>query len=627
MVKKTLIVGCDFETDGTPEERYICQWSVWCEAYQKHGRTLKEFMYWLHTIIRDGVRYEGHRYKRYALFFHNLPYDSSYLREALTEYAETWKMDLTLIAPDNREIMIKLSPTPESKTMLCVNEVSIYDSARKIPAKLADVGALIGFEKLKEVSGNGFRTGWSAILDTLPEEEAFRYVDRDAEICGKAMLYMSKKGLDRPTIGSCALAQAKELLGKYDDEDKNYKKWFDCFPVLDFDTDKLIRKAFFGGVNYSEPGTYRDCVHIDRNSMYPSVMSFCDLPMGYPEVTSLEEADKSGCPYIVDGCFKLHLRPDGIPYFHFKNALDSEIEGLEPAAPVRDCEQWHSMSLTNVDIDTLSMEYEIETGEIDGVYIFRQHAAGFFKPYVDRYIKEKIRCGNEGDKVGRMIAKLLLNSLYGKLAQGYKSDVYTYEPDEEGIWQISAKHATREDYINMTPTQKAGAMKGYIPAAVFITSYARQSLITVGHAIKKNGGILVHADTDSWIFKGTPDMIPEECLDVGHTGKLGLWELEHEHIDTVYEGGYKRYVLETDGERSVTCAGVPPNMAIELIEDPIKIFGAVLGHETYQCADGTIRDTRKLLPRMIKGGKDLVPSTYDLDKPMGIYLRVGNAKI
>ena len=121
--------------------------------------------------------------------------------------------------------------------------------------------------------------------------------------------------------------------------------------------------------------------------------------------------------------------------------------------------------------------------------------------------------------------------------------------------------------------------------------------------------------------------------------------------DGIYEGGFKRYIeVFTDREGlecfNVTCAGVPQpkradglpyGMWIELLDDPEKIFGGELGHESYTIKSEWLRsmywehnkdpgnvNTLKLLPRRVPGGVILEGHTHEIDSD-GLALRLSRS--
>ena len=85
---------------------------------------------------------------------------------------------------------------------------------------------------------------------------------------------------------------------------------------------------------------------------------------------------------------------------------------------------------------------------------------GLFSSYIDFWSNKKIQAKKDNNTALYRIAKLMLNSLYGKF--GLNPDVRSKYPylNEDGIVKYALYDAEIRDSI-------------YIPVASFITSYAR----------------------------------------------------------------------------------------------------------------------------------------------------------
>ena len=201
--------------------------------------------------------------------------------------------------------------------------------------------------------------------------------------------------------------------------------------------------------------------------------------------------------------------------------------------------------------------------------------------------------------------------------------------DGEPVWRTS---------------EEKGEPTAYLPYAMFVTAWARRELMDRVRLVVDTYGVdsVLHCDTDSVIYLGEP---------IGGYGKeLGMWDLES-RPDGIYEGGFKRYIeVFTDREGldcfNVTCAGVPQpkradglpyGMWIELLDDPERIFGGELGHESYTIKSEWLRsmywehnkdpgnvNTLKLLPRRVPGGVILEGHTHEIDSD-GLALRLSRS--
>ena len=95
---------------------------------------------------------------------------------------------------------------------------------------------------------------------------------------------------------------------------------------------------------------------------------------------------------------------------------------------------------------------------------------GLFTSYIDKWIKIKIESQKQGNKGMRTLAKLMLNSLYGKFATSMESQKKVpYLID--GVIR----------YVLTPKEEKPGI---YVPMGAFITSYAREKTIRTSQSIK-----------------------------------------------------------------------------------------------------------------------------------------------
>lgn len=128
------------------------------------------------------------------------------------------------------------------------------------------------------------------------------------------------------------------------------------------------------------------------------------------------------------------------------------------------------LTLTNIDLELFLNHYDTENLiYIDG-FKFRG-IRGLFDKYIDYWMGRKIEAGKEGNDGKKAIAKMQLNSLYGKFAKStlIKSK-YPYLGDDE-ILHFTISEGEKKDGI-------------YLPIACFITAYARKKTIETSQAIK-----------------------------------------------------------------------------------------------------------------------------------------------
>lgn len=105
------------------------------------------------------------------------------------------------------------------------------------------------------------------------------------------------------------------------------------------------------------------------------------------------------------------LKKDKIPTIQIKNNIGFkgneylESSGNEPVCLV----------LTNIDLKLFFEQYNVYELEYICGWKFKC-MNGIFSKYIDKWIERKNRATIEGNKGQRTLAKLMLNSLYGKFA-------------------------------------------------------------------------------------------------------------------------------------------------------------------------------------------------------------------
>lgn len=187
----------------------------------------------------------------------------------------------------------------------------------------------------------------------------------------------------------------------------------------------------------------------------------CQLPIGEPIFFEGQYTQDRIYPlYIQMICCSFEIKPNKIPTIQIKNnrfAFKSN-EYLETSADEIVC-----LVLTNVDLKLFFEHYYVNDLSFICGWKFKS-MTGLFKNYIDKWIEVKNQgtlTGNEGQ---RTMAKLMLNSLYGKFATTLETkSKYPYMGEDEII------HYTISDLED-----KEGV---YLPLGSFVTAWARDKTI------------------------------------------------------------------------------------------------------------------------------------------------------
>ena len=394
---------------------------------------------------------------------------------------------------------------------------------------------------------------------------------------------MRENGQKKLTAASNALNDFK---GRF--SSKEYKK---LFPELNAINDRDIRASYKGGWTYLNPVYKNKDIDIgsvyDVNSMYPWAMKYCLLPWGEPVYFSGNYKPNKMFPlYVINFTCEFQLKPGHYPSVQLKHTMYYSDNEYITASLVPT-----TLTLTSVDYELFLENYNIlGTIEFHGGYMFKARH-GIFNEYIDFWYAQKTEAKRTGNKGLEKIAKLMLNSLYGKFGsrRDGKSKIPYYDPSD--------------DIVRYKLGPKEERKGGYLPIATFITSYCRDKIIRTANLC---GERFIYADTDSVHIIGVE---PVEGMDVDEY-RLGAFKLEQTFIrgrfirQKTYMEIYKRGEQE---KMNLKCCGMPDKLKRSLTESDF-VEGAIFDHS---------RDERfapKLMPQVVPGGVILKETTFQIKK-------------
>lgn len=245
--------------------------------------------------------------------------------------------------------------------------------------------------------------------------------------------------------------------------------------------------------------------------------------------------------YIQELTCSFELKKNKIPTIQIKNSryfMGNEYLTSSGCEPVK-------LTLTSVDLKLFFEQYNVYDIEYLRGWKFRSKH-DLFKNYIDKWITRKNDATISGNKGQRQIAKLMLNSLYGKFATS--------------LTAIAKNPYLEDDVVRYSLGEEEDKKGIYLPIGSFITAYARNKTIRTSQAImdysiKKYGkNLYIYSDTDSIHSLLTIEELKQFC-DIDDV-KLGAWK----HEGTFTKARFVRqkcYIEEIDGNLEVTCAGMP----------------------------------------------------------------------
>lgn len=569
--------SCDFETTTKLDD---CR--VWAYGYMeignkknyKIGTSIEDFMLWCEQSQAD-------------LYFHNLRFDGEFIVNWLLKNGYKWdksgraKTFNTVISSMGQWYVIEICYGFRGKQKL---HTTIYDSLKKLPFPVKKIAKDFGLSLAKgEIDYHKERpVGYE-----LTEEET-EYVKNDIEIIADALYIQFQQGLDRITNGSDSLKGFKSIITS-----KLFEKYF---PVLSLELDSNIRLAYRGGFTWLndrfQGKEINEGIVFDVNSLYPSQMYDRPLPYGMPIFFNGQYVKDDEYPLFVQHIrCEFELKPNRIPTIQIKkNLAFRQNEYLKSSDG-----EIVDLYVTNVDLELIMEHYELYDLEYVSGWKFKS-VTGLFKQFIDKWTYIK----TTSDGAIKLLAKLMLNALYGKFATN---------PDITG----KIPYLKEDGSCGFSVGEEEFREPVYTPVGVFITSWARYYTITTA---QKCYDRIIYCDTDSIHLTGTE--IPEAIEDIVDANRMGFWKKE----EVFKRGKYirqKTYIqdvyakeIEKDGEKkivfcepeeatttklNVKCAGMPDKIKENVTFENFKVGFSSFG---------------KLLPKHVNGGVVLVDTEFTI---------------
>ena len=528
--KKLKIYCADFET--TSKVQYEIEGKtrvyLWCLKSLNletsiMGISIDEFFKSIDTLPEDEL----------IIYFHNLSFDGEFICWYLLENGYEYQEDIRTLKVEkhfeptidemNSIYMIKvISPLGKYIEFRC--------SYKLFPKSIEDIGEMVGVKKLKETHNYEEVKNYKGLDEVTQEEKD--YINNDVLIMCHLIKYLDSVGINALTMSSSAY--------------KNWKKdkYHLCkYQLIKDDNDEInecVRKSYRGGITKVNPKyagvDLYDVMSFDVNSLYPSVMYDNPMPIGMGTIfKSIEECKKAGYPIYLVCCV--------VTYAEVKEGYHAFIGSTSGFSYSRKYE--YNNVLENKSLYLWGKEFELFTRIYDTHYsivkvIGYKQAYNVFKDYIDRWytVKENAKTPAE-----RQLAKLMLNSLYGKFGM-----------NDHRVSKIPVGFCAKGIVYNFIDNDTVYYDK---KIASYITSMARVKYATMMNLC---GDSYVYGDTDSLYVIGHE--IPPQFKGLVDDKKRGMWG---------YEGHYthfkalkaKCYIKQLDnGEIVRRIAGCPKDASV-----------------------------------------------------------------
>ena len=544
----------DFETTTDEND---CR--VWAYAISEIGEP-ENFIYG--NSIDDFMSFCMNPKGNYKIYFHNLKFDGAFILAWLESHGYEFiekKKDYedntytTLITDMGVFYSIEVYFKVDRKNHK-TNKVTFLDSLKILNFSVEQIAEDFNLPIRKLTLDYHEKREVGHVLT----QHEIDYIRNDVEIMSRALDFMFENDMKKMTISSDAFNNFKEMQPKFKS----------LFPVLSKEYDADIRKSYKGGFTYLNPKYKEKQVEqgivFDVNSEYPAMMRYKLLPFGIPVMFDGEYVEDKLYPlYIISFTCRFELKKGKIPSIQIKHSMDyQENEYLTSSKGLIT-----ELTLTSIDYKLFRDNYNVYDLEFIGGYKF--HAKrGIFDEYIDYWTEQKIKSKKEGNSSMTRLAKLMLNSCYGRFGISTRSIMKKpYECEKDGIIKFEMYKGKERKSV-------------YTALASFVTSYGRDYIIRSSMKIrdwslKKYGeDFYIYSDTDSIHLRlinekeDIDDLSKEMEID---DYKLGAWKPESRFI----HGSYIRqkcYVEESpEHNLNVTIAGFPKQLAPLLTFDNFKI--------------------------------------------------------
>ena len=524
--------SADFETaTWLPNETYVWAWcccEIGNESNIKYGTNIDSFMEYM-------IKNHGNTF-----YFHNLKFDGEFILYWLLSHGYQFINDIkqiksktftTLISDMGQFYSICIYEEVKGKK---AKKVTINDSLKILPFSVEQIAKAFGLPINKLVIDyNKPRE-----LNHLLTQQEIDYISNDVLIVSYALNTLFNENLNKMTIGSNALTDFKHII--------SINAFKMMFPKLDEKLDEELRKAYKGGFTYLNP-LYKNIdtgkgITLDVNSLYPSCMLKLlpyDKPIYY---NGKYEYDKKYPLYIQKISCSFKIKKNKIPTIQIKGGF-SYLPNEYIKTSHGDIEV---LTLTSIDLALFLEQYDVFNLEYIEGWKFKG-MTGIFDKYINKWTERKIKATIEGNKGQRQLAKLMLNSLYGKFAT--RLEVQEKEP-----------FLGDDDIVHYKLLEKQEKDGLYLPIGCFITAYARDKTIRTSQAItdysiKKYGrDMYIYSDTDSISTTLDIEEVKQFC-EISKTD-LGKWDHENTFNNAKFIR-QKTYLKLIDDNIHITCAGMP----------------------------------------------------------------------
>lgn len=569
----------DNKTRTRTKVAIMYEWTLGINGFVIIGRTWDEFLSCINTMVKI---LELSDEKRIVIYVHNLSYEFQFMRKHFE-----W---LQVFAVEPRKPVYAIT----------ANGIEFRDSYILSGYSLAKLGDELQKYPVKKMVGD---LDYSLIRhsETPLTDKELKYCENDVrvvmsyiqeriEIDGNiAKIPLTKTGYVRRFCKNECMYIAGQS-HKTKESKKKFNKYRELMNALTLTPDeyKQAKRAFQGGFThcnamYSGKVEY-NVASYDFTSSYPAVMVSEMYPMSRAEMVHPKTWDEFN-KYLKYYCCMFDAKIINLrPKWFFENPLSLSrcyniVNPIVNNGRIAYADELRT-TMTEQDYFIYQQYYEWDDFQIADMRIYKKGylPTDFIKAILKLYKDKTTLKGVKGKEVEYLQGKSMLNACYGMAVTDIVRDENLYNADG---WDV--KKADIEEQIEKYNTSKNRFL--FYLWGVWVTAYARRNLFTGISEFKTD---YIYSDTDSikvLNYENHTDYIKRynkqieaklklSCMqnnipfeDVkpktikGVEKLLGVWDFEGVY-DKFKSIGAKRYLVEKDGEISMTVSGVNKAYAI-----------------------------------------------------------------
>lgn len=556
--------------------------------------------------ISDTIDYLKTLDENSIVWCHNLDYELTFILRELVPTGATGKVN-DMYNKLGQEVVFRDKNAPLSIKLNELSNVTFRDSYALFNTSVKVLGEKLNLPKL-DYNYKKIRMPW----DELTQLD-YDYNERDNLIVAYSLLnYMEDNEYTLENIPLTFTSDVRNKRKKFISENFGKKALTKFYydrndSYVSFNLYEALLKVYQGGLTSSamkQTGKKIDniktsgVIGIDIKSSYPNQMCtkkfplFCGDTYKHFTYPFSDKVYKSGIYKAFIGIAKINnikVKNDNfiLPISTSQLTKGECVGGNYFNGKLVSAESI-TIPLTNVDLDVINMVYTYDSIEMLDIHITSKM----------RYLRiEEIafllsNFLNKENDINKLVAKLIINSMYGVKVSNPIKDFYTIQNGEiikdcYFDYNINEREKMFNSFVDSQPLY-GGGLDVYSDG-VFITSYARHQLVSMIVYIVSNGGYVAYSDTDSCKFfcntKKEQDELLKKILE-GNKEKiksnsklprfkqfkkyfnvsdddylkictLGIWEVEDEKPHKLFKTfGAKKYGYIThDGIVKTTIAG------------------------------------------------------------------------